>query len=74
MGDAIDRATDLAEREREALVARSVAEGQGAPSGQLWCKECDALIPHQRRACVPHTRVCVHCASAAEAVGRHYAR
>jgi phage/conjugal plasmid C-4 type zinc finger TraR family protein len=74
MADAIDRATELAEREREAIVARSVAAGQGAPSGRLWCEECDALIPQQRRVCVPQTRVCVDCASAAEARGRRYAR
>ena len=74
MSDSIDQATELSEREREAIVAHAVAAGQGAPSGAIWCDGCGGLIPEQRRACLPQTTSCVECASAAEARGRHFAR
>ncbi|MCK5769488.1 TraR/DksA C4-type zinc finger protein [Algiphilus sp.] len=74
MTDVIDRANELAERERASALEAARARTDAAPSGAMWCEECEALIPERRRQAVPSARMCVDCETAAEMRGRHFAR
>lgn len=73
MGDVIDRANDLAERERESALAAARARTATGP-GRAECQECGDAIPPARRKALPSSTLCVGCAEIAEARGAQYAR
>ncbi len=65
---AYDLADRLAERERDAGVARVRAELSG-PAGRLVC-DCGQQISEARRQAVPHTDKCIDCATHVERLRR----
>ena len=73
MGDVIDRANDLAERERESALAAACASLATGP-GSAECRECGDAIPPDRRKALPATTMCVGCAEIAEAREAQFAR
>ncbi len=65
---AYDLADKLAERERDAGVARVRASLAG-PAGRLVC-DCGEQISEARRQAVPHTDKCIDCATRVERMRR----
>jgi phage/conjugal plasmid C-4 type zinc finger TraR family protein len=58
----LDLADRLAEREREAGVARVQAAMRAGSGGRFIC-DCGAEIPEARRRAVPNTDTCFDCAT-----------
>lgn len=60
MADDIDIANDLAERLRQAALARHQPLETGALSAEF-CEDCDGPIPPLRRQAAPGCQTCVPC-------------
>ena len=65
MADDIDRASDLAEFERQVGAARLADLARKA--GRAECEDCGVAIPAERRLAYPAATRCVECQQAAEA-------
>lgn len=81
MTDVIDTANDLADSEREALVARELARGHTpratpvhATDGRRLCIACGVPIDQKRLAAVPHAVACTECEQANEQQQQLYRR
>lgn len=74
MTDAVDRANDLAEREREAAVARLTKSSPLQHRDGTGCIDCGEDIGAERMARLPGALKCVGCAEIDEARARHFAR
>lgn len=61
MVDEIDRSTELAERERAAIVAARVHPGGGIASSGI-CEDCELPIEPRRLHVLPYTTRCASCA------------
>ena len=77
MSDAIDFATDLSEREREAIIAaRQRVEASRKPlrdEDLTDCRDCGEAIEPARRKALPFTDRCASCAHEAETFYRERA-
>lgn len=65
MTDLVDQANDLAERERESLIARRVAlaTAPGNPADLADCLDCGGEVDPRRRAALPRVDRCIDCAT-----------
>lgn len=66
MSDELDFATDLSQREIDAIIAAR----QWAQASADNCEECGRLIPSARQIAVPGCTMCVDCADRFESGGR----
>lgn len=66
MADDCDLATDLAEREREAILSRRRAVQAPAAVGDRTCRDCGDPIEPRRLAVLPTTTWCAECARDAD--------
>lgn len=58
MADTVDLATERADRELQALIARRHRFGGASLTH---CEECEYEIPERRRELLPGVRLCVEC-------------
>lgn len=72
MFDQIDRANELAEKEREFMLAKH--KQKTTACSLTFCEDCDEPIPLARRQSVQGCTRCIECQAIFESKQRHYRR
>ena len=72
MKDQIDRANELAEKEREFALAKMLQKPTAC--SRLYCEDCDEPIPEKRRQTVQGCTRCIDCQTIYEHKAKGYKR